>query len=161
MEHNTKMTYGKLYGEAGLMYIRFDAPIEDKPNGQKKIGHGRGPPYSKLETQPTYKNGDGRYYSLLMGREFKPGRFVILLDFDNKEDENSNSGLDLAEKLKLDSYEGPKQFTPSGGLHYLFYADADQKDDIQSPTGVMYQGVQYNMDVKLNKNPYATASPLR
>ena len=64
MEHNTKMTYRKLYGEAGLMYIRYDAPIENKPNGQKQIGHGRGPSYSKLEKQPAYKQGDGRYYSL-------------------------------------------------------------------------------------------------
>ena len=100
MENNTKMTYGKLYREAGLMYIRYDASIESKPNGQKKIGHGRGPSYSKLEKQPTYKNGDGRYYSLLMGRELKPGRFVLLLDFDNKEDDTSNNGLELLKKAK-------------------------------------------------------------
>ena len=30
-----------------------------------------------------------------MGREFKPGRWSILLDFDNKADEVSHSGLDL------------------------------------------------------------------
>ena len=92
-ETHTKMTYSQLYGKAGLMYIRFDAGIESKPNGQKKIGHGRGPSYSKLEKQPTYKKGDGRYYSLLMGREFKPGRFVLLLDFDNKEDDTSKKRL--------------------------------------------------------------------
>jgi len=78
-ETHTKMTYSQLYGKAGLMYIRFDAGIESKPNGQKKIGHGRGPSYSKLEKQPTYKKGDGRYYSLLMGREFKSVRFVVSL----------------------------------------------------------------------------------
>ena len=117
---DTNMTYSQLYGEAGLTYIRFDATIETKPNGQKKIGHGKGPSYSKLEKQPVYKKGDGRYYSLLMGREIKPGRFVVLLDFDNKEDENSKNGLELVKKLKLNKRGAPKQSTPSKGFHYLF-----------------------------------------
>ena len=158
MEHNTKMTYGKLYGEAGLMYIRFDAPIEDKPNGQKKIGHGRGPSYSKLEKQPIYKKGDGRYYSLLMGREFKPGRFVILLDFDNKEDETSKNGLELIRKLKMNKRGAPKQSTPSGGFHYLFYVDGEQKDQTNSKTTIMHEGTKYNMDVKF-KNSLCNCQP--
>ena len=151
MATNQQMTLTQIYGEAGLTYIRFDGVIETKPNGQKKIGGSR-PKFSKIEKQIKYKKGDGTHYSLLMGREFKEGRWVVLLDFDNKEDENSKSGLDLAEKLNLDSYEAPKQFTPSGGLHYLFYADADQKDNIKSPTGVMHEGVKYNMDVKFRNS---------
>ena len=65
-----------------------------------------------------------------MGREFKPGRWSILLDFDNKADEVSHSGLDLIKKLNMDPYDAPKQKTPSGGFHYIFYADAQQKDHI-------------------------------
>jgi len=140
------------------MYIRFDAPIEDKPNGQKKIGHGRGPSYSKLEKQPIYKKGDGRYYSLLMGREFKPGRFVILLDFDNKEDETSKNGLELIRKLKMNKRGAPKQSTPSGGFHYLFYVDGEQRDQINSKTTIMYEGTKYNMDVKF-KNSLCNCQP--
>ena len=56
------------YGEAGLIYIRYNATIENKPNGQKKIGGSR-PPYSKIQKQIDYKPGSGSYYSLLMGRE--------------------------------------------------------------------------------------------
>ena len=50
-----------------------------------------------------------------MGREFKPGRWSILLDFDNKDDETSHSGFELVEKLNMDQYDAPKQKTPSGG----------------------------------------------
>ena len=49
-----------------------------------------------------------------MGREFKPGRWSILLDFDNKADEASHSGLDLVKQLNMDQYDAPKQKTPSG-----------------------------------------------
>ena len=139
-----------IYKEAGLMYIRYDAEIETKSNGQKKIGGKRTgcPAFSKIEKQP--ENQKGKYYSLLMGREFKPGQWAVLLDFDNKAEENSKSGLELMEKLKMDSYKAPKQSTPSGGFHYLFWVDAKQKEHIGSPTGIMYKGDKYNMDVKFN-----------
>jgi len=127
------MTLKQIYAEAGLTYIRYDGVIESKPNGQKKIGGGR-PKFNKIEKQIKYKKGDGKYYSLLMGREFKEGRWVVLLDFDNKEDDNSKSGMELAKMLNMDDYEAPKQFTPSGGLHYLFYTDADKRI-IKKPYG--------------------------
>ena len=151
MATNRNMTLKQIYAEAGLTYIRYDGVIETKPNGQKKIGGPR-PKFSKIEKQIEYKKGDGKHYSLLMGREIKEGRWVVLLDFDNKEDENTKSGLELAKKLKMDDYEAPKQFTPSGGLHYLFTANASQKDNIKSPTGVMFQGEKYAMDVKFNNS---------
>ena len=157
---NTKMTYSQLYGKAGLMYIRYDAEIENKPNGQKKIGHKHGPSYSKLQKQPVYKKGDGKYYSLLMGREFQPGRFVVLLDFDNKEDENAKNGLELLKKLKMNKRGAPRQSTPSGGFHYLFYADAVQKEQITSKTTIMYEGTKYSMDVKF-RNSLCNCAPSR
>ena len=53
----TTITYGKLYNESGLMYIRYEADIETKPNGQKKI-KGKFPfSFSKLENQPPYSKG--------------------------------------------------------------------------------------------------------
>ena len=130
-----------IYKQSGIMYIRFDSEIDIKANGQKKIGGRRNcVSFSKLEKQPEYKKGDGRYYSLLMGREFKPGRFAVLLDFDNKADEANKSGLDLMELLDMDQYDAPKQFTPSGGYHYIFWVDEKQKDHIGSPCGIMYNG---------------------
>ena len=140
MQTNRNMTLKQIYAEAGLTYIKYDGVIETKPNGQKKIGGGR-PKFSKIEKQIEYNKGEGKHDSLLMGREIKEGRWVVLLDFDNKEDENSKSGMELAKMLNMDGYGAPKQFTPSGGVHFLFTADASQKDNIKSPTGVMYQGI--------------------
>ena len=85
-----------------------------------------------------------------MGQEFKPGRWSILLDFDNKADDASQSGLVLKEKLNMDQYDAPKQKTPSKGLHYIFYVDAQQKEHITSRTTITYQGAKYNMDVKFD-----------
>ena len=93
-----------------------------------------------------------------MGREYKPGRFAVLLDFDNKEEGNAKNGLLLAEKLKLDQYKAPKQKTPSGGLHYIFWVDAEQGANIKALNGVMCDGVEYNMDVKF-KNGLCNCAP--
>jgi hypothetical protein len=93
-----------------------------------------------------------------MGREIKPGRFVILLDFDNKADETSKTGLELINILKIDERGAPEQSTPSGGYHYLFYVEADQVDQITSKTGLIYNGVKYNADVKF-KNSLCNCQP--
>ena len=97
------MTASALYEQEGLIYIRYNAPIEEKANGQKKIGGGGSrPAFSKITQQIQYERGAGKYYSLLMGREFQPGRFVILLDFDSKVEGESKNGLDLVENLNMD-----------------------------------------------------------
>ncbi len=142
-----KTTAAKIYGDAGLIYIRYDAEIVTRPSGDKKISGSR-PPFKDIKEQIKYGPGSGKYYSLLMGREFQPGRWSILLDFDNKADETSQSGLDLAKKLNMYQYNAPKQHTPSKGLHYIFYVDDEQKKHIKSRTTITYQGVKYNMDVK-------------
>ena len=96
-----KLSPAKIYGDAGLIYIRYHAQIETKPNGHKNIS-GTRPAFSKIKEQINYSSKSGDYYSLLMGREFKPGRRSILLDFDNKADETSHTGRELVEKLNMD-----------------------------------------------------------
>ena len=150
-----RMTATQLYKEAGLIYIRYNATIEDKPNGQRKIG-GTRPAFSKIDKQMDYAAGSGRYYSLLMGREIKPGQFAILLDFDNKDEGDVKSGMEVAAKLNIDQYKAPKQKTPSGGLHYIFWVDGS--NHIKSATGVSYDGGKYNMDVKF-KNGLCNCAP--
>ena len=46
-----KTRISEIYKEAGLLYIRYEAEIEHKSNGQQKIGGKRTgcPEYSKLE----------------------------------------------------------------------------------------------------------------
>ena len=114
---SSKNTPKQVYGEANLIYIRYNAEVGEKPNGQK-IG-GKRPPFSKITKQIEYKAGAGKFYSLLMGREFQKGKFVILLDFDNKVENESQSGMDLAKKLKMDQYKAPKQKRPREG--YITY----------------------------------------
>ena len=72
-----------------------------------------------MEKQVEYISGSGRFYSLLMGREFKPNQYAILLDLDNKIKVDTKSGFELVNDLTLDQYFAPKQHTPSGGLHYI------------------------------------------
>jgi hypothetical protein len=153
----SKLSPAKIYGDAGLIYIIYHAQIETKPNGHNNISGSR-PAFSKIKEQINYSSNSGDYYSLLMGREFKPGRWSILLDFDNKDDETSHNGLELFEKLNMDQYNAPKQNTPSGGYHYIFYVDAQQKEHINSRTTITYQGVTYNMDVKF-KNGLRNCAP--
>ena len=93
-----------------------------------------------------------------MGREYQPGKWAVLLDFDNKADDASKSGLDLMKMLNMDQYKAPKQTTPSGGFHYIFFVDEAQKDHIGSPTGIMYKGTKYNADVKF-KNGLCNCFP--
>ena len=78
------------------------------------------PAYSKLQTQPAYRKQDGKYWSLIMGREYQPGKFLMLLDLDNKSDATSKNGKALIDLWNLDDCDAPKQTTPSGGVHYLF-----------------------------------------
>ena len=131
----SKLSPAKIYGDAGLIYIRYHAQIETKPSGQKNIGGSR-PAFSNISKQIDYASGSGDYYSLLMGREFKPGRWSILLAFGNNAEETTHSGLELVKKLNMDQHDAPKQKSPSGGLHYIFYVDAQQKDQITACTTI-------------------------
>ncbi|MFM7988306.1 MAG: hypothetical protein ACKPKO_54240, partial [Candidatus Fonsibacter sp.] len=96
----------QIYGDAGFIYIRYHAQIEAKPNGQNNIGGSR-PAFSNITKQVDYTSGSGDYYSLLMDRDFKPGRSSVLLDLDNKADETSQSGVYLIHKLNMDLYAAP------------------------------------------------------
>ncbi len=58
----------------------------------------------------------------------------------------------------MDQYDASKQKTPSGGLHYIFDVDAQQKDQITARTTIQYQGVVYNVDVKF-KNGLCNCAP--
>ncbi len=49
----------------------------------------------------------------------------------------------------MDQFKAPKQTTPSGGLHYLFYVNGEQAKQLPSArTGLTFEGIKYNADVK-------------
>ena len=122
----SNLSPAQIYGDAGLIYIRCHAQVVTKST-VRTIFAALYPQFSNIMKQETYERESGNYYSLLMGREFKPGRWSILLDFDNKADEASQSGLDIVKKLNMDQRDAPKQKTPSGGLHYICDVDAQHK----------------------------------
>ena len=75
--NTSRLTPSEIYGDANLIFIRYHAQIVTKSNGDKKVGGSR-PPLKGIQEQIKYGPGSGKYYSLLMGREFKPGRWSIL-----------------------------------------------------------------------------------
>ena len=124
-----RMTISQIYEESGMMYIRYDGKIEQRENR---------PAFNKTQEQVAYKHRSGKCFSLLMGREFKPDQYTILIDFDNKVEGYAKSGLDIVDELKMDRYFAPKQHTPSGGLHYIFYVDGEQAKRIVSKTCITH-----------------------
>ena len=50
---NTPTEPTDVYVESGIIYIRYHATIDTKPNGQMKI-NGKRPAYTKIEKQPRY-----------------------------------------------------------------------------------------------------------
>ena len=157
---SNKITHQQVYGDAGLIYIQAPAKYETKANGQKKIKGSPFPTHASITTQPKYGPNAGNYYTLKMGTEFEPGRWAILLDFDNKEEGGVRNGLDLVKKLDLNQYSAPKQLTPSKGCHCIFYLDAKQAEQMtrNSINNITYQGEQYAMDVKF-KNQLCNCWP--
>ena len=85
------MTISQIYHESGLMYIRYDGKIEDRATGQQEIAGNR-PMYKKMIKQVEYEICSTKFHSLLMGREFKPDQYAILLDFENKVEGDTKNG---------------------------------------------------------------------
>ena len=62
-KQNNKQTYQKLYGEAGLIYLRAPAKIEPKDNGNNmKIVGSPFPKHAGITKQPKYGPNAGEYY---------------------------------------------------------------------------------------------------
>ena len=93
-----------------------------------------------------------------MGREYRPGKHLMLLDIDDKDEEGTENGLEFQRLLDLDRFGAPKQRTPSGGLHYLFHVDEAMADRVRNRTTLRYRGVTYNVDVKF-RNALMNCAP--
>ena len=158
---NNKQLYETIYGEAGLIYLRAPAKIETKDNGNtKEIVGSPFPKHAGVTKQPKYGPNAGDYYTLKMGTEFKPGRWAVLLDFDNKTEGTVRNGMEMVKTLNMDQYGAPKQLTPSKGCHYIFYLDDEQAKQMTSNSinNITYQGEQYAVDVKF-KNQLCNCWP--
>ena len=147
----------KIYKQNNLIYIQYDAFIKNKENGQRKIEGKPYPAYSQIMKQQ--EDNEYKYYSLLMNREFQPGKYTILVDLDNKNDDEAENGLKLIDMLDLDKYNAPKQQTPSKGMHYLFYVNEEQRQHItKSLTTMKIDNIKYHVDIKF-KNGLLNCEP--
>ena len=86
--------------------------------------------------------------SLLMGREFKPDPYAILLDLDNKDEHAVKNKLKVVEQVNMDQYDAPQPCTPSSGLHYTFYVHGRQAQRIGSNTCTTHKCTKYDVGVK-------------
>ena len=71
----SKLSPAQIYGDANLIFIRYDAQIETKSNGHKKIGGSR-PAFSKIKEQIKYKSGVGRLLFAPHGSQVQTGSLV-------------------------------------------------------------------------------------
>ncbi len=83
----------EVFREAGRIHIEYCATVDTKPYGQRE-SNGKRPAYTKITKQLKYTEWSGDHYSIRMGREFQPGRWSILLDFDIEGEGALANGLD-------------------------------------------------------------------
>lgn len=136
------------YEKNNLLYIGFDGKIIK--SGTKKKIKGKYPSYSKIKIQEKYNT---TFYALLSGREFKTGQYLILIDIDNKSDDNTINGLEFVKIFPefFDENTVPLQHTPSKGFHFLFWISFDQLKLLnKSYTTLLFNDLIYNVDIKLN-----------
>jgi len=103
----------RTYLKENLLYIRYHGKSKQNENGKCKIA-GKRCRYKHLTAQPKHFVNSGRFYSLVTGREWQPGKCLMLLDIDNKEEAGTVNGLEFARIMDLDRFGAPKQRTPSG-----------------------------------------------
>ena len=133
MSKQTKQTYETIYGEAGLIYLRAPAKIGPNESGQIKIKGSPFPKHGGITKQPKNGPNAGDDYTLKMGTEFKPGRWAVLLDFDNKTEGDLKNGMELVKKLKNESIRSAKTTNTIKRLplHFLFGRRASKANDIE------------------------------
>lgn len=96
--------------------------------------------------------------AMMMGHEYMPSRFIILVDVDNKEENGKLNGFKLWDKLKaIDKTieDTPSELTPNKGKHFYYYLTPEMAKYMQkcSENGLTYEGIQYGIDIKMWNQP--------
>ena len=142
-------------------YILFDCQIIEKLNKKNKPTKNLLylPEHSKL-TKTTLRN-----YNCLCIKtgsyENKDG--LLLIDFDNKNDEEAFNGMELYNKLIHDNIIIPQdnyiEKTPNGGIHLIVKCDNNFLNNIKkSQTNFTFNNILYHVDIKGN-NSFSIIAP--
>jgi hypothetical protein len=116
-------------------------------------------------TADAWGGGLDNTIAMMMGHEYAPDRFIILIDVDNKNKTINPitksfiyNGFDLWNKLKaIDPTieDTPRETTPSKGLHAYYYITRDMMRFIPSSaqTIMKYENQEYAIDYKFTNQP--------
>lgn len=132
----------------------------DHANKKKRIYPPKG--YNEFTRHETYYDEGSYGIAIRTGKEYNKGRYLILIDIDNKEEGIVENGMRLWERWEGEDKmigETVKERTPSGGYHYYYYVDEEQRKYIgSSKTQIEYEKKRYAVDYKF-KNQCAIMSP--
>ena len=93
---------------------------------------------------------------LLCGCEYETNKYIVLIDIDNKQNENIKNGFDLWNLWKNEDKtidDTIKETTPSGkGYHYYYYVSKSQIEKLKNAyTTLSYNDNVYAVDAKIKK----------
>lgn len=141
----------KLYKDASL--IPFSHQIEYNEEKEKKI-------LSKLPLHSTINEYNKKYIdsslnglSIRTGTQDNDGNYIIVIDIDNKGDEEKikngyKKWFEMLKKQNINNFETPIQKTGRDGLHYLFKVNEEQIKLISNRTNLKIDNIKYSIDVR-------------
>jgi hypothetical protein len=132
----------------------------DEANRRKEIRPPKG--YNLFTKRETYYDRTKRGVGVRTGTEYEKGRYLILIDVDNKETEEVRNGMELWKRLEERDgtiNETPHEETPTKGRHYYYYVDEEQKKYLKSSqTTIRYGNEIYAIDYKFERQ-FSIISP--
>jgi P4 family phage/plasmid primase-like protien len=150
--------FAKKYSNAG--FIPFNLSINVKDDGKKILKNV--PAFSNIDSDNyvDYINDITNAMAIRLGHIIDDDHYVVLLDIDNKEQENVNNGLTKwKELIKNKTITTPTQKTGNDGLHYLFKVDTETFESLPAAiTELIIDGEKYSIDFK-GKNQFALVEP--
>jgi len=118
--------------------------------------------YNKFDENKTNHIRENTGLAVRTGWEYQTGRYLILIDIDDKVSDGVDNGYDLWNLWKNEDdtiTDTVHETTPSNGEHYYYYADEEQQTNISnSRTTLEYNNKTYAIDFKF-KNQFSIIAP--
>ena len=159
VKYSENIAYAQTYIDRGL--IPFTLNIDIKQNGKKHLLNI--PKFSNIdeENYQDYIKNNMNGMAIRVGTLIDDNYYVVLLDIDNKEDDETiqNGMIVWKQIIKKKKIQTPTQKTGNNGLHYLFKVKGDVFDELPaSITGLIYDNKKTSIDFK-GKNQFMIVEP--
>jgi hypothetical protein len=141
------------------IYVKLDhffLVIKEK-DGKKSLKPPENWTTSKKENPLKNNFGFNNGIGLIMGQKIDDDKFIIGVDFDNKDslDDNGNiiieNGMSVRKRLYKQHKNKPDtlmQKTPTGGLHEMYYVDEKTKNEICGHNKISIDNKKVHIDIK-------------